>query len=207
MLAVRSATRCAVNCVDDPPVLIGETTGAKGDSNLRRAPNRSLFEPARPAVSRRELVIAGEFSRLFVLPGKPQRDQKSVGPSLRILNCLACYSPRGSSDQQSIRFLSDFYLREGREHFSWRHLWERWTHNPLVAGSSPAGPTQPCKTRSVIGATRHTRRVAGSRARTPPRPAPSVPGRGSGSSPSETQAPGHRWNTCGTRPRRRAQRR
>jgi hypothetical protein len=40
MLAVRSATRCAVNCVDDPPVLIGETTGAKGDSNLRRAPGR-----------------------------------------------------------------------------------------------------------------------------------------------------------------------
>ena len=40
--------------------------------SLRSCSYRSLFELARPAVSRGELVIAGEFSRLFILPGKPQ---------------------------------------------------------------------------------------------------------------------------------------
>jgi hypothetical protein len=92
---------------DSSALLAAQTNDPDGERPLLvGAPNRSLFEPARPAVSRRELVIAGEFSRLFILPGKPQRDQKSVGPSLRILNCLACYSPRG--DRQTSN-LSDLY--------------------------------------------------------------------------------------------------
>jgi hypothetical protein len=75
-------------------------------SFLLGAPNRSLFEPARPAVSRRELVIAGEFFDVIRSPWETSARPKERGSVIEDPELPGLLLAQG--DRQTSN-LSDFY--------------------------------------------------------------------------------------------------